>query len=82
MPLKNIRESCIEFFQKEDIKRDVKEIIKPIVNIIYNEIYIYIWFLCFYHVFFIFLVLANLFLLLQLLRKNNIYSYEKIGYEK
>ncbi len=68
--MKNIRETCIEFFQKEDIKRDVKEIMKPIVNIIYNELYVYIWLLCIYHVFFIFIVLANLFLLLRFVRQN------------
>jgi hypothetical protein len=69
--MKNIRETCIEFFKSEDIKRDVKEMIRPIVNIIYNEIYMYLWMLCIYHVFFIFVVLANLFLLLKLLRQNN-----------
>jgi hypothetical protein len=69
--MKNIRETCIEFFQKEDIKRDVKEMIKPIVNVIYNEIYVYIWLLCIYHVFFIFVVLANLFLLLRFVRQNS-----------
>jgi hypothetical protein len=68
--MKNIRESCIEFFKSEDIKRDVREMIKPVVNIIYNEIYVYLWMLCFYHIFFIFIVLANLFLLLKLLAMN------------
>ena len=68
--MKNIRESCIEFFKSEDIKRDVREMIKPVVNIIYNEIYVYLWLLCFYHIFFIFIVLANLFLLLKLLVIN------------
>jgi hypothetical protein len=63
--MKNIRDTCIEFFQNEDIRKDVREIIKPIVHIIYNEIYIYIWFICIYNVFLIFLVLANLLLLLR-----------------
>jgi len=58
-----IRDTCIEFFQKEEIKRCVKEIIRPIVLIIYNEIYPYIWFICMYNVFLIFLTLANLILL-------------------
>jgi hypothetical protein len=68
--MRNIRDSCIEFFKSEDIKRDIKEIIKPVVNIIYNEIYVYLWLLCFYHIFFIFIVLANLFLLLKFLSMN------------
>jgi hypothetical protein len=68
--MKNIRESCIEFFASEDIKRDVKQMFKPVVTTIYNEIYVYLWLLCFYHIFFIFIVLANLFLLLKLLDVN------------
>jgi len=68
--MKTIRETCIEFLQNEDIRKDVKEIIKPIVNIVYNEVYIYIWLICFYNVFLIFIILANLFLLLQFLNMN------------
>ena len=69
--MKNIRESCIELFKNEDIKRDVKAMLKPLGTILYNEIYIYWWILCFYHVFFIFIVLANFFLLWQILRQHN-----------
>lgn len=65
MKMKSIRETCIDFFQSEDIKRDVRAIIQPIVGIIYNEIYPYIWFICIYNVFLIFIVLANLILLLR-----------------
>jgi len=60
----SIRDSCLEFFQKEDIKRYVQEIVRPLVNIIYNEIYPYIWFICIYNVFLIFLTLANLIVIL------------------
>ena len=69
--MKNIRDSCIEFFKNEDIRRDVKEIIKPIANMIYNETYLYIWLICFYNVFLLFIVLANLFLLIRLFSKEN-----------
>jgi hypothetical protein len=68
--MKTIRDTCIEFFQNEDIRKDVREIIKPIVHIIYNEIYVYIWFICLYNVFLIFLVLANLLLLLRWFTKS------------
>jgi hypothetical protein len=68
--MKSIKDTCIEFFQGEDIKRDVKAIIQPIVGIIYNEIYPYVWFICFYNVFLIFIVLANLILLLRLCTKK------------
>ena len=67
---KNIRDTCIDFFKNEDIKRDVKEIISPIVNIIYNEFYVYIWFICLYTVFLTFIILVNLFLLLRLITKT------------
>jgi hypothetical protein len=70
MSFKNIRDTCIEYLNKEDIKHDLKEILKPIVSTIYNEIYIYIWLICFYNVVFIFIVLANFILLVRVLRKN------------
>ena len=75
-----IRDTCIEFFQKEEIKRCVKEIIRPIVHIIYNEIYPYIWFICMYNVFLIFLTLANLVLLFWIRSLIiNIHLYSGIG---
>ena len=69
--MKNIRDTCMQFFQSEDIKRDFKEMFRPIVGIINNEIYPYIWLICIYHVFLIFIVLANLVLLLRLLQINH-----------
>jgi hypothetical protein len=69
--MKNIRDTCIEFFKNEDTRRDINDVMKPLVQFIYNEIYIYLWMICIYHVFFIFIVLVNLFLLLQLIRKTN-----------
>ena len=65
--MKNIRDTCIEFLKSEDIRREVKEIIRPMFQLIYNETYVYLWFICFYHVFLIFIILANLILLLRLL---------------
>ena len=61
-------ESLIDFFKKDDSKRYLKEtIIHPVGNIIYTEIYIYLWMICLYHVFLIFFVLVNLYLLLRIL---------------
>jgi hypothetical protein len=74
--MKNIRESCIELFKNEDIKRDVKAMLKPLGTILYNEIYIYLWILSFYHVFFIFIVLANFFLLWKILKQHNRQIYD------
>jgi hypothetical protein len=76
--MKSIRESCLEFFQNEEIKKDIREIIKPIVDTIYNEINIYIWIICFYNVFLVFIILANLFLMLRLSNKlSNVTYLEK-----
>ena len=72
--IKSIRNSSLEFFQNEDIKIYLKEIIKPIVNIIYNEIYVYILFICMYNVFLFFITLANLFILLKIIRKSKYFS--------
>ena len=75
--MKNIRDTCLDFFKNNDIKKEVKELLKPIVNIIYNEIYIYLWLICFYNLFLFFLILANLFLLIKLVYKPNSYVIEK-----
>ncbi len=68
---KSIKDTCIEFFKNEDIKREIKDIIKPLFSFIYNEIYVYLLLICIYHIFFFFIVLINLYLLLKLLYKNN-----------
>lgn len=53
------------FFKNEENKKISKEFMYSIVNIFFDEIYPYIWFLCIYHVFLIFITLANLFLLIR-----------------
>jgi hypothetical protein len=68
--MQNIRETCLQFFQNEDIKRDVQEMIRPIVGIMYNELYPYLLLLCIYNIFLFFIVLANLVILLRLLRPS------------
>lgn len=70
--MKTIKDGCIDLLKNEDIRKDMREMIRPICQIIYNEIYIYIWFICIYNVFFIVLLLFNLFLLLRFL-----YSIDK-----
>lgn len=71
--MKNIRDTCIEFFQSEDIRNDIKQIIKPIANSMYNEMYLYVWFICIYNVFLLFIILVNLFLLIKLLNMQGSY---------
>jgi hypothetical protein len=72
--MKSIRDTCIEFFQNEDIRKDVKEMMKPIVQIVYNEVYWYLWLLCFYNLFLIFIILAILVLLIRLIKQIKKFS--------
>ena len=74
--MKTIRDTCIEFFKNEDLHKEVREIIKPLGNMMYNEIYLYLWFICIYNVFLLFLILANLFLIIHLyqtIHKANVF---------
>ena len=71
--MKNIKETCLQFFQNEDIRKEIKEIIRPIASVVYNEISLYVWLLCIYSIFLIFITLANLFLLVKIyLNKKHI----------
>lgn len=72
--MKNLHDTCIEFLKNENIKKYLQDMTTPIFDFIYNKMYFYIWFICIYNVFLIFIVLANLFLLLRLLQKNE-YSF-------
>ena len=69
--MKNIRETFKHFFQNEDIKTDIKELLmKPIFHMIYNEIYLYLWIIALYNIFFVFIILAILFVLLNMRQPN------------
>lgn len=63
---KSLRDSCIDFFRNDDIKKEIKELLKPLVNIIYNEVYVYIWLICIYNILLFFSILTILFLLFRL----------------
>ena len=71
--MKTLRDSCIEYFKNEEIKKTVHEIIKPVFGWVYNEVYIYIWIIAFYHVLLFSGFLAFFCLLLKIL-----YNQEKI----
>lgn len=73
--MQSLRDSCIAFFQDENIKRDLREIAKPILDTIYDELNIYVWIVLVYNIFLVFIILANLFILLRLLRYSNKVSY-------
>ena len=65
-----LRDTCIDFFKNEDIKKDMKEMMTPIFNLIYNELYIYIWIIAIYNIFLLFILLGMFFLLVRLLQKR------------
>jgi hypothetical protein len=65
----SIQKEICELFQKEDMQRFIKDILKSISGIIYNDMYLYVWLLCFYHVFLIFVITANLVILLRMKEK-------------
>jgi len=66
--MKNLKDSCIHFFDNEDMRKNIKDILTPLGDIIYNEIYAYIWVICFYNIFLFVIILANLYLLLKILK--------------
>ena len=66
--MKNITEFCTKFFDDEDTRKGIKQIISPVGNIIYNEIYAYIWVICFYNIFLFIIVLANMYILLKIMK--------------
>lgn len=65
--MKNLKDSCIHFFDNEDMRKDIKDVLTPLGDIIYNEIYAYIWVICFFNILLFVLILANLYLLLKIL---------------
>ena len=66
-------DTCLTYLKTDESRRYLKEnIIHPVGQVIYNEWYIYLWLICIYHVFLIFIVLANLIILLTFLRKKQI----------
>lgn len=68
--MKSIRDSCIELFKDENIKKDIKSVLEPLVEIIYNDLYVYIWSICFFNLFLFVIIIVNLVLLMKILAKS------------
>lgn len=66
--MKNITELCTKFFDDEDTRKGIKQIMSPLGSIVYNEIYAYIWVICFYNIFLFIMVLANMYILLKIMK--------------
>ena len=71
----SLRDRCMLFFQDENIKKDLRALAKPILETIYDELNVYVWIVLVYNIFLVFIVLANLFLLIRLLRYSNKVCY-------
>ena len=66
--MKTIKQTIIDFIKSEETKQDIYAIIEPVRSSIYNEMYPYILFICIYLTVLTFIILANLILLLRLLK--------------
>lgn len=71
----SLRDRCMLFFQDENIKKDLRELARSVLDTIYDELNIYVWIVLVYSIFLVFIVLANLFLLIRLLRYSNKVCY-------
>ncbi len=56
------------FLKNEENRKNIKNMVKPVVDMLYNELCIYIWFFIVYVAFLLLLGLANLILLINLVR--------------
>lgn len=74
LSMKPFVDTLMEVIGKKDVKNGLKDLVKPVGGFLYDQFYIYIWIICIYNVFFIFIVLANLFLLLKVLNKQDEYK--------
>lgn len=79
--MKPIVDTFLEALVKKDMKNGLKELVKPIGGFLYEQFYVYIWVICIYNVFFIFIVLANLFLLLKLINQKHTHIYSSFAAE-
>lgn len=77
--MKNIKDSCIEFLNNANTMKEIKDILKPLTNSIYNDLYIYIWIICFYSIIMFLLILANLYVLMNILNKTKILHMQYIN---
>ena len=73
-------DTFMDVIGKKDVQNVFKDLVKPVGGFLYDQFYIYIWILCIYNVFFIFIVLANLFLLLKLLNRQEKFPRSDIIY--
>jgi hypothetical protein len=70
--MKNLKDTCIDFFTDENLKKDVREMMKPIFSMIYNEMYIYIWIIAFYNLFIMIIILSMYIILRKLLHTHQL----------
>jgi hypothetical protein len=66
---RTLRETCIDFFTDDHIKKDVREMMKPLFGMIYNEVYIYLWIIAFYHLFVVIMIVSMFCILWRLMNQ-------------
>ena len=72
--MQNFKDTCIQFLSNDETKKEIVNFLKPITESIYNELYIYIWIICFVSAIQFLIILANLFLLLKIFHRTDIFS--------
>ena len=72
--MQNFKDTCIQFLSNDETKREIINFLKPITESVYNELYIYIWIICFVSAIQFLIILANLFLLLKIFHRTDIFS--------
>jgi len=64
--MKNFRETCIDFFNNEEIRKEIKALLKPLTGLIYNELYVYVWIIAIYNIVLVCLLITILLLLIRI----------------
>ena len=62
--MRRIKDTFIDFFKNEEIKKELEWMIRPIFKLIYNEMYVYILLICIYNVILVFIILIILYILI------------------
>lgn len=64
--MKNFRETCVDFFNNEEIRKEIKEVLKPLTGLVYNELYVYLWIIAIYNIVLVCLLITILILLIRI----------------
>ena len=67
-----------EWINSEEVQKHFKKASGVVVSAVYNEVYLYLWFICIYNIFLLIVVVANMYLLMRLIRVSNVKLYDVV----